>query len=139
MVVVDRILDCRPDEHCIETEIVVSEKSLFYESAIGGVPAYAAMEYFAQSVGCFAGIFDLSQNPPRKPSVGFLLGTRKFDSTVGVLRAGRYTVRARELFFDSEIASFETEIFDVAGTPLCSAILNVYRPTDLEQFKKQYT
>ncbi len=136
MVFIDRVVSYDADAHSVETEIVVSEKSLFFDAALGGVPAYVAVEYFAQTIGCFAGIFDLSQDPPKRPGVGFVLGTRKFESAVAVLAPGRFRVRARELFFDSEIASFECSLHELAGTQICSASLNAYRPADIEQLEK---
>ncbi len=138
MVLIDRVVSCDLETQRIETEIDVSEKSLFYDSAIGGVPAYVAVEYFAQTIGCFAGAYDLSRIPPKKPGVGFVLGTRKFEAAVGVLPIGRFSVRAQELFLDAEIASFSCSLHDADGAQLCSAILNAYRPEDLEQFKKQH-
>lgn len=136
MVFVDRVVSYDEEKHSVETEIVVSEKSLFFDAELGGVPAYVAVEYFAQTIGCFAGIYDLSQVPPKSPGIGFVLGTRKFDSSVSVFASGRFRVRARELFFDSEIASFECSLHDLAGTEICTAILNAYRPADSEQLKK---
>ncbi|MGN0860811.1 MAG: hypothetical protein ACI4P3_02820 [Candidatus Spyradosoma sp.] len=135
MVLVERVLSCDFENRVVETEILVSEKSLFFDSALGGVPAYAVVEYFAQSIGCFAGLYDLSQNPPKNPGIGFVLGTRRFDSAVPALAPGRWRVRAHELFFDSEIASFDCALLDSTGATLCSAVLNAYRPVNLEQFK----
>lgn len=151
MVLVTRVCAFSLAEQTLTAETEISPQSLFFDARLGGVPAYVAIEYMAQTVGCFAGLYDLAQTPPRVPAVGFVLGTRKFDAAQSVLPPGIYKIRVRALFFEDEIASFDCTLFrgndfpenpenaeNCAGTPLCTAALNAFRPRDLEKFKEQY-
>lgn len=149
MVLVDRVCAFDAAAQTLTAETEISPQSLFFDARLGGVPAYVAIEYMAQTVGCFAGLFDLAQTPPRVPAVGFVLGTRKFDAAQSVLPPGTYKICVRALFFEDEIASFDCALFrggndfpenaeNCAGTPLCTAALNAFRPRDLEKFKEQY-
>lgn len=152
MVLVDRVCAFSLAEQTLTAETEISPQSLFFDARLGGVPAYVAIEYMAQTVGCFAGLYDLAQTPPRAPAVGFVLGTRKFDATQSVLAPGIYKIRVRALFFEDEIASFDCALFrgndfpddsenpENRGNakPLCTAALNAFRPRNLEKFKEQY-
>lgn len=139
MVLVDRVTAFDLAAQTLTAETTVSEKSLFFDEKLGGVPACVAIEYMAQTVGCFAGLYDLSCTPPREPLVGFVLGTRKFDAKEAVLTPGKYEISARELFFDDEIASFACVLSrGNDGAALCSATLTAFRPRDLEKFKKEH-
>lgn len=138
MLLVDRITAYDLADQTIETAIDITPDSLFYDPQAGGVPSYAALEYMAQSVGCFAGIYDLTQEPPQPPKAGFVLGTRRFTATRGFLPPGTYTIKAKALFFDEESASFDITLYDVRKQLVCHAALNAYRPKDLTRFKEEH-
>lgn len=138
MLLIHRITAYNIENETIEAQVDISPKSLFYDTQQNGVPAYIALEYMAQTVGCFAGIHDLTQIPPQKPKVGFVLGTRKWHTMVKFLSSGTYTIKAKTLFFDEEIASFDITLYDDQGKSLCQAVLNAYRPQDLKRFKEEH-
>lgn len=138
MVLVSRVVAFDADRHSLVAETDISPESLFYDGELGGVPAYLSIEYMAQTIGCFAGYWDLSQTPPIPPRVGFVLGTRKFCTSCDVLAPGCYRITVKEQFFDNEIASFSAEVSDVDGNVVCSASLNAFRPANLDVFKQKF-
>lgn len=138
MVLVSRVVAFDADARTLVAETDISPESLFYDRELGGVPAYLSIEYMAQTIGCFAGYWDLSQTPPVPPRVGFVLGTRKFSSAREVLTDGCYRIAVKEQFFDDEIASFSAEVSDSAGNAVCTASLNAFRPANLDAFKEKF-
>jgi len=123
MVLLDRVLSY--SENCLIAEVCISESSMFYDSDIGGVPAWAGIEYMAQSIAALAGIKAKRAEKPIK--IGFLLGTRKLILEQKIFRSGGvYCVMVEQLFRDeSGLASFECKIQQ--GESLCVwAKVNVF-------------
>ena len=117
--------------------IDVTQNDIMYQVSIDGVPSYAAIEYMAQTIGCYVGYYDLEHN--RKPGVGFVLGTRKLKVFESCFKKGEsYFVNIQALFHDQQMASFECQITDKNGNVFANAILNAYRPDDIEHFMKEY-
>ena len=71
-------------EH-VACEWSISEENAFLQPG-RGVPAYVGIEYMAQAVAVHAGARALADGNP--PPLGFLLGTRKFESEVAYLEEG---------------------------------------------------
>ena len=73
-----------------------------------------------------------------EPRPGLLLGTRKLVLGLDRFEAGRtYHVTAVNAFWDADAASFECTVRDESGAEVASAVLNAYRPPDLEGFLKE--
>jgi len=146
------------------TRVTITEQSLFYDSARKGVPAYVGIEYMAQTVACLAGWEDKTQRPDATPSIGFLVGTRKYEATTSLFSLGEtLLISVRVEFRDMEMASMECLIErgddavhedtslrtervnrppaarEDARPPLAHAVLNVFRPQHLEQFVEEIT
>lgn len=123
----------------LTARVDVTSRDMMFDPDLGGVPIFATVEYMAQAVGCFVGYTDLSQNPPRTPGVGFVLGSRKLSFAQNVLKPGEsYFVRVNLLFFDENIASFDCLVYNAANETVASGILNAYRPDDIKEFMKEY-
>jgi len=121
--------------------VKIKQSDILFQSNIGGVPSYAALEYMAQSVGCFVGLYDLEKNPNNKPAVGFVLGSRRLQINVPVFKLDEdYLVKVNMLFCDETIASFECLMYNEnTDEQVASAIVNVYRPESVSAFIKEYT
>lgn len=105
----------------------VSGESIFFDPALGGVPACAAIEYMAQTVALIVG--DRHRRNGETPKVGFLLGTRKLDVAIpAFLARTRYEVSANCIYTDDEFASFDCTIADADGKTIATATLTAYQP-----------
>ena len=105
----------------------------------GGVPAWVAIEYMAQASAALVGLRDRSLAPDCTPRAGMLLGTRRMEVGLSRLVAGEtYRASAECVFEDTDAASFQCEIRDVADRVVASATLNAYRPPDMAAFLKEH-
>ncbi|MCW8195249.1 hypothetical protein F6455_10665 [Proteobacteria bacterium 005FR1] len=144
MSLLDRILDCGED--WLEAEIVIDRGSLFAEERAGsksseqGVPAWAGIEYMAQAIAAFAGVQRRRQG--LEAAVGFLVGTRRYDSSCSYFPFGsRLRIRVeREFQADNGLGVFACEIHGETaegGDFTASAALNVFQPDNVEEFLDQ--
>jgi predicted hotdog family 3-hydroxylacyl-ACP dehydratase len=130
MVLIDRALGM--DGEWFEAEVDISPASPLCEGA--GVPAYAGIEYMAQTVAAYAGAEGRAAGG--LVQVGMLLGTREYLSAVPLFRVGqRLRVRVRKaLYQPGGISAMECRIVDaVDGRELASAQLTVVQVGDLSQ------
>jgi predicted hotdog family 3-hydroxylacyl-ACP dehydratase len=99
--------------------------SVFFEST--GVPAWAGIEYMAQTIAAHAGFEARLRGEP--PALGLLLGTRAYETRVAEFPAGavlRISAATREA--DGRFASFDCSI--AMHEIVATAVLNLYRPDD---------
>lgn len=130
MVLIDAVLDYS-DRH-LTAAVDIRERSMFFDAALGGVPAWVGVEYMAQAISAWAGVQALQQGEPIRP--GFLLGSRRLKLPEKVLNAGRrYTVMVEQLFRDdSGLASFDCRITH-DGVLCVEARVNVFEVDDIAQ------
>lgn len=74
----------------ITTEIAISRDSIFFEDELGGVPAWVAFEYMAQSISALSGIYGRTKG--EKPKVGFIMSVSAFNAKVPVFKEGETVV-----------------------------------------------
>lgn len=128
MLLLDRILESGDDY--LLCQVIVREDGLFDDQ--GRVPGWLGIEYMAQSVAAFSGLESYWRGEP--PKLGFLLGTRRFNSDGAYFRCGEeLTVRVERIMQGSGgMAAFDCS---VDGKELSqSARLSVYEPSDAGQF-----
>lgn len=136
MVLLDAVDLFDAEASVVETRVKICEDNLFFDRFIGGVPNLLALEYMAQTIGCFAGLADRAKDPNFKQELGFVLGARRMKLLIDKFEEGKtYKVKAVKLFFDEEMASFDCSIFDEAGALCANAILTVYRPKDIKKLE----
>jgi predicted hotdog family 3-hydroxylacyl-ACP dehydratase len=93
-----------------------------------GVPAQIAIEYMAQACAAYSGC--QAREAGHTPSVGFLLGTRNFQSSRAFFRPGeRLRVIARTEYRDEEMGMFSCEI-EIGGDQIASARISVFQAAD---------
>ena len=119
----------------------ICQTDVLYQSDISGVPSYAALEYMAQAIGCFVGLYDLDQDPNKKPGVGFVLGTRKLNIQKPILVLDEdFLIDIKVVFYDENIASFDCVMYNEATKEIiATALINAYRPDDIDTFMREYT
>lgn len=101
----------------------------------GRVPAYVGIEYMAQAIAAFSGYW--AKQAGEEVRLGFLLGTRKFDSNSDSYQCGdQLTIDVERLLqAENGMATFECRISG-AGIEQ-SARLNVYQPENIEEYLKE--
>ncbi len=90
MFLLNRVQSYSLETICITTEIDITRDDLFYEDALGGVPAWVAFEYMAQSISALSGIYGRSRG--EKPKVGFIMSINSFKANVPVFKVGETVV-----------------------------------------------
>jgi predicted hotdog family 3-hydroxylacyl-ACP dehydratase len=133
MLLLDRIVEA--NESRIVCEVTLRVDSPFCDGA--AVPGWVGIEYMAQTVGVLAGWRSLGKQLPVK--VGFLVGTRHYQSHVSQFRVGsllRVTVD-EEMPPGSGVSAMDCTIHDAMGTLLAEALLLVFQPDDLDAYLHQ--
>ena len=113
------------DADKVTATLTIAEHSRFF-AAGKGVPAYVGLEYMAQACGAYAGA--LGRTAGEEPKIGYLLGTRDFESSVAFFPEGaRLSVTALVLYRDAELGSFQCQIA-IGDKVVASARLAVFQP-----------
>lgn len=114
------------DETRLTAQLVVRGDGLLLGNA-ESVPAWTGIEYMAQAIGAYVGIQAKQAGLPIQ--LGFLLGTRRYDSNVDSFPVGSaLSVTAEKILQDEQLAVFECRISG-DNVDIC-ATLNVYQPPE---------
>jgi predicted hotdog family 3-hydroxylacyl-ACP dehydratase len=130
MLLLDDVLESA--ENYIVCQAVVRSDGLFDTS--GQVSSLLGLEYMAQTVAAFSGLAARRSGMPIK--LGFLLGTRRFETNVANFACGTVlTIKVSRVMQGSDgMASFECS---VRGQDVSQkARLAVYEPSDPTLFLK---
>lgn len=90
MFLLDRVQSYSIENVCITTEIDVTRNNLFYEDDLGGIPAWVAFEYMAQSISALSGIYGRTKG--EKPKVGFIMSVSSFKADIPVFKEGETVI-----------------------------------------------
>lgn len=124
MILIDELLYADLEKAEAKASVTINENKIFYDKTVEGADYLTGIEFMAQTVGCYA----FYKNNRTKPEVGFLLGTRQFKNNIERFEKGKtYIIKAKEIFTDNELVSFECFIYN--DTVECQrAVINVYQP-----------
>lgn len=129
MVLVDKVLEAGTDH--IVVALTVRDDGLF-SGPDNTVPAWVGLEYMAQAVAAFSGYQRKLRGQPI--DLGFLLGTRYYECSVGQFSCGsRLTVKAEKIIE----AANDMVVFDchLEGEQIeAKAKLNLLMPQDSKKF-----
>ena len=126
MVLLDRVVQF--DGNNLTTEMTVRNDGLFGNEK--EVPAWAGIEYMAQAVAAYAGIKSKLAGEPIK--LGYLLGTRRYNSNVSTISVGAsLTIHIKNIIQDDKLGVFDCSIWG-NGIEI-TANLTVYQPPDYAQ------
>jgi len=121
MVLLDSVLEY--DDESLVAELTVRDDGLFGDGR--KIPAWLGIEYMAQTVAAHGGMMCYLAGKPI--NLGFLLGTRRYNSSVSEIPVGaKLTVRVQRIVQDQGLAVFDSRVTG-KGIEL-SAKLNVYQP-----------
>ena len=128
MHLLDRVLAYNFENAEIETEVDITDKSMFYEESYGGVPVWIGFEYMAQSVSAMTGLVGLETHTP--PQMGFILSVTNFRSEKNFFPVGS-TVRiwVRQTVRMDMAVTFEGKIF-IGNELVVSATMNTIEVDD---------
>jgi len=128
MLLLDSYLDAGDDY--LVSQLTVRDDDLFDED--GSVPAYLGLEYMAQTIAAFSGYQAHLRGDAVK--LGFLLGTRRFNTNVSRMPCGEnLTVTVnRAVQGESGLAAFECSV--IGGGIEQTATLSVYEPADTQDY-----
>lgn len=125
MVLLDAVIDEATGS--LTTGLTIRPDSRFVVAG-AGVPVHVGIEYMAQTCGAFAGLEAHHSGLPVR--LGFLLGTRRYQSSVSWLPVGwRLTVTADLVFREGQMGVFDCRIRH-AGAEIATAQITVYQPDD---------
>jgi predicted hotdog family 3-hydroxylacyl-ACP dehydratase len=128
MVLLDRVVEV--GEAHIVVELTVRDDGLFSTPA-AEVPAWVGVEYMAQAIAAFSGFHRRRRG--EAIGLGFLLGTRHYQCSVGSFPCGtRLRVRAEKIVDAAEMSVFDCHL--ESGHILADAKLNVLLPNDSKRF-----
>lgn len=132
MLLVERVKAEGAEHVCTEARV---HPGAWYCDANGNMPAWIGIELMAQTVATYVGLKNRHKGLP--PPVGFLLGTRKYVSTVTCFpAAGVMDIVAKLSYLDpSGLGAFECAI-SLAGECVANAMVKVFEPTDFEAFMR---
>ena len=121
MVLLNKVISC--EESSLVAEVVISRENLFCDES--GVPGWVGIEYMAQSVAAHAGA--LARQRGGEPAIGYLLGTRSYQSAVSEFPIGAsLRIVVEPLFAEMGLGAFACRI-DM-GKTVAEATINVYQP-----------
>lgn len=135
MILIDRVVAYDFDKRILSTEIDIDESTIFFDKDLKGVPIWVGIEYMAQTIGAFSGIYS-TEYKNEEPKLGFILGTRNYDCLKDKFEAGKtYRVDISELFFDDALGSFSCELKQEDDL-ISKAELSVMQFGTYEEFKE---
>lgn len=128
MLLIDKVLDF--GEEWLIAQIIIKKDSMFCEN--GSVPALVGIEYMAQSIAAFAGKNDKLEE--KNPTIGLLLGSRKYVSNVEEFPIGiTLIIHVEQIYFENGgLGVFKCKIeSEQHEEVLIEANINVFHPEDI--------
>ena len=118
MLLLSNIIDYNPDEPSLTAEYHITEDCLFFNGAVGGVPAWAAFECIAQAFSALSGIRGRQTGESSalasgvKPKIGFILSVSKMQIFIPVIKPGStIVIKVKELDNIDLVSDFYGTIF----------------------------
>jgi predicted hotdog family 3-hydroxylacyl-ACP dehydratase len=125
MIVIDRLVTYDAKKSVASSK--VRRHSKFFDGT--GVPAWAGIEYMAQTVAAHAGFEARLHGRP--PKIGFLLGTRLYECHVAEFPLDTdLSITVEPLFTETGLGSFNCVVEH--ESLLARAIISTYQPNDDE-------
>lgn len=131
MVFLDRVLTAGTSTLC--AEVTIGQHSVFFDGA--GVGSWVGVEYMAQAIAAHAGF--LARLRGDEVRVGFLLGARRYQTTVPLFALGSvlHVHVQHVLQGENGLGAFDCRIDDGAsGAALANATITVFQPDNVNEF-----
>lgn len=134
MVLLERVVSADQDNLCAEVRIHAGSVL----AGSHGVGSWVGIEYMAQAISAHAGW--LSRGRGEAVKVGFLLGSRRYDTSVPYFAFGSVLLVHvhRVLQAENGLGAFDCRIVsadaDADAAPLATATVTVFQPHNVNQF-----
>jgi predicted hotdog family 3-hydroxylacyl-ACP dehydratase len=127
MLLLDELLEY--SEHHVICGVHIRANTQFCDG-VHGVPAWVGLEYMAQAMCAFSGVEEVHAG--LKPSIGLLLGSRRYQSEVEWFALGMALVVRADLQLrdDNDLVAFECIIHE-GSRVLARGDVKAYRPRDV--------
>ncbi|NRA53003.1 MAG: 3-hydroxylacyl-ACP dehydratase [Gammaproteobacteria bacterium] len=136
MILVDQLLDYHAKGG--RCRVTITPQSAFYDTDSKGVASYIGSEYMAQTIAAYAGALALDND--KQVKIGFLLGTRKYETFTPLFDLGdELEITVVELIQEESGLSVFDCIIKRAEQVVAQAKINVFQPDEPEQFLKENT
>lgn len=130
MILIDDIEEVNLPEDYILASVTIREDNIFFDKTLDGVSYLLGIEFMAQTIAAYTHF----RNNNFTPQIGFLLGTRSYKCSIDKFELGnKYVVKAKEIFCDNELVSFECLIYN-KGVECAKATINAYQPQDAMEY-----
>lgn len=130
MILIDNVLEVNLEEGFVMCEVKINDKKMFFNKGINGISPLVGIEFMAQTIGCYS-FYKSGEKPPQ---IGFLLGTRLYKNSLKKFENGKtYVIKAKEVFTDNELVSFECLIYN-ESEEAASALINAFQPKNAKEF-----
>ncbi|WP_280542529.1 hypothetical protein [Chromohalobacter sp. 11-W] len=125
MCLLDTLLDY--DAEGATVEITPRDSDLFVED--GAIPAWVGLEWMAQGVAAWAGVWAHIDGAPPPP--GFLIASRRYHAHVDnfALDEPVHVQVTREFVADNGVRAFSGTLSTAAGQRLAEGRLSIFQPT----------
>ena len=121
MTVIDRLFSYDPKESV--AIVAIGPEAKFFEN--GGVPAWVGIEYMAQTIAARAGF--MARLRGERPAIGFLLGTREYESRIAEFPNGSLLrISVQPLWEDAGVGAFQCTI--ALDEIVATAVVSTYQP-----------
>ncbi|MCC4800729.1 3-hydroxydecanoyl-ACP dehydratase [Enterovibrio norvegicus] len=137
MILIDDMIDV--GEKHIHCRVTSKESNLFFDQEIKAIPGWVGIELMAQTIAAWSGYH--AWNEGGEPPVGFLLGSRRYNTDTSVFPAGQVLdIHADHMMESNGMAVFACRI-EHDGVELATAQLNAFVPPKekLEQMMNRDT
>lgn len=122
LVLIDEVIEVSAQNAC--AKVLISEDTLFCEN--GKVPAWVGIEYMAQTMAVYSG--GLAQENSDPVSIAFLLGARKYESSVSHYNIGEtLIINVEPQMIHDQISSFDCDI-EINSKVVATAKLTAFKP-----------
>lgn len=127
MLLLDELLDHGPEHATCAVDI---RRDSPFCDGVNGVPAWVGLEYMAQTLCAYSGVDEVRAGLP--PSIGLLLGSRRYESMVEWFAIGSRIVihAALVLRDDNDLVAFDCTIHE-NGRLLGRGDVKALRPRDV--------
>ncbi|MDD1791880.1 hotdog family protein [Enterovibrio makurazakiensis] len=126
MILIDALIDV--GETHVHCRVTAHADNLFFDKDAQAIPGWVGIEFMAQTVAVWSGY--QAWKDDKQPPIGFLLGSRRYQSELAEFRAGTVLdIHATHMMESNGMAVFSCRI-EHQGQDIASAQLNAYVPSE---------
>lgn len=131
MRLVERIVEVNRERAI--TESTIGPDNAFYDPGEQGVPAWAGLEYMAQTAAVWVGAECLRVGTAIEPA--FLISSRHYNAERTVFARGKtLRVSVTPELINGPLVAFVADIRDGAGRQVAEANFTAYQPEDIDAY-----